>query len=138
VRKLPYKIRGMIEWHLQHYHEDKRQLEEIRRDLIPSYTTSYDKSPVKSGGVSDPTADTAIKLVSSPYILSLERSIRAIDFVLKNCDETDLKLIELIYWKRSHTVAGAAAKVNLSKTPAYYRINKILRAIAVEIGLVAP
>ena len=137
MKKLPFKIRGMIEWHLQHYHEYKRQLEQAKKDLMPSYTAKYDKDPVKCGP-SDTTADTAINLMSSPYILSLERSIKAIDFVLENCDETDLKLIELIYWKRSHTVAGAAAKVNLSRTPVYYRINKILRAIAVEIGLVAP
>lgn len=133
MRKLPYKIRGMIEWHLQHYHEDKRQLEQAKKDLIPSYTAKYDADPVKSG-VSDTTADTAIKLATSPYILSLERSIKAIDFVMTNCDETDLMLIDLVYWRRSHTVSGAADKCHLSKTAAYNRIEKIFVQIAKELG----
>lgn len=136
MKKLPYKIRGMIEWNLEHYHEDKKQLEQLKKDLVPSYTAKYDKAPVIAGP-SDTTADTAIKIISTPYIASLERTIKAIDRVLSKCDDIDLELIDLVYWKHTHTITGAALKVNLSKTPAYYRINKILYAIAVELGLVA-
>ncbi len=136
-RALPYKVRGMIEWHLRHYHEDKKQLEQIKTDLIPSYTTNPAHSPVKTSS-GDPTSDAADRIMSSPYILSLERTIKAIDYVMSHCDATDRKLIDLVYWQRTHTVEGAALAVNLTKSPAYDRINKILRAIAVEIGYLHP
>jgi hypothetical protein len=53
-------------------------------------------------------------VATNPYILATERSIRAIDKVLGGCDETDIKLIELVYWRRTHTVVGASNRANIS------------------------
>ena len=130
------KIKGYVEWILEHYKEDKKQLEDYRNSLMPSVTQGYSLSGGVQTGVSNPTEDTAIKLVTNPYILSTERSIRAIERVLEKCDETDLKLIDLVYWRRAYTVIGAALKINLGKTSAYGRINKILCSVAAEIGIV--
>jgi RinA family phage transcriptional activator len=130
------KIKGYVEWILEHYKEDKKQLEDYKNSLMPSVTQGYSLSGGVQTGVSNPTEDTAIKLVTNPYILSTERNIRAIERVLEKCDETDLKLIDLVYWRRTYTVVGAGKSVGLGQNGVYKRINKILTRIAVEIGIV--
>ncbi len=75
-------------------------------------------------------------MLTNPYILSTERSCLAIERALVDCDNTDMKLIELIYWKRDHTVAGAGEKVGLTRSPTFAWVNIILCRIALEMGLV--
>lgn len=134
---LTHKVRGYIEWQLEHYHEDKKQLEEYKMEMMPNCTTSYNLAQPSNRNNSDITAKTALNLATSPYIMATERSLRAIEKVLSRCDETDKRLIELIYWKKSHTMEGAGICVNLTKTPCYERINKILYALALEMGVIS-
>lgn len=129
-------IKATVEWQLQYYREDLRQLEEVKRDLIPSPVPSYSQTTGAAGEAKRMTEDIAMRMISSPYIRRLEISCEAISRVLSNLDEIDLKLIELVYWRREYTVEGAAMKIHLSKTAAYQRINKILGAIAYSLGYV--
>jgi len=129
-------IKATVEWQLQYYREDLRQLEEVKRDLIPSPVPSYSQTTGAAGEAKRTTEDIAMRMISSPYIRRLEISCEAISRVLSNLDEIDLKLIELVYWRREYTVEGAAMKIHLSKTAAYQRINKILGAIAYSLGYV--
>ena len=129
-------IKATVEWQLQYYREDLRQLEEVKRDLIPSPVPSYSQTTGAAGEAKRTTEDIAMRMISSPYIRRLEISCEAISRVLSNLDEIDLKLIELVYWRREYTVEGAAMKIHISKTAAYQRINKILGAIAYSLGYV--
>lgn len=130
-------IKATVEWQLQYYREDLRKLETYKQDLIPSGVQGYSPTAGVSGGnVSRSTEDIAFRLISSPYIRRLEITCEAIGRVLSKLDEVDLKLIELVYWRREYTVEGAAMKIHISKTAAYQRINKILGAIAYALGYV--
>lgn len=130
-------IKSTVEWQLQYYREDLRQLETYKRDLIPSGVQGYSLTAGVNGGeVTRKTEDIAFRLISSPYIRRLEITCEAIGRVLSKLDEVDLKLIELVYWRREYTVEGAAMKIHISKTAAYQRINKILGAIAYALGYV--
>ena len=75
-------------------------------------------------------------MVTSPYIRNLEQTAEAIGRVLSTLDTTDMRLIDLVYWKESYTVEGAAMMAGLGKSAAYARINGILGQIAVELGYV--
>ena len=131
------KIRGFVEWQLEHYFEDKRSIESFRDSLIPSGTAQYGGiDGGHSGSVSNPTERAGIKLVTDPYLLRMERSCKAIENALKRCDSVDMRLIKLIYWERSYTVTGAGMEIGLAKTSAYYRVNKILCRIAKEMGFI--
>lgn len=130
-------IKSTVEWQLQYYREDLRQLETYKQDLIPSGVQGYSQTAGVSGGeVTRTTEDIASRLISSPYIRRLEITCEAIGRVLSKLDEVDLKLIELVYWRREYTVEGAAMKIHISKTAAYQRINKVLGAIAYALGYV--
>lgn len=130
-------IKSTVEWQLQYYREDLRQLETYKRDLIPSGVQGYSPTAGVNGGeVTRKTEDIAFRLISSPYIRRLEITCEAIGRVLSKLDEVDLKLIELVYWRCEYTVEGAAMKIHISKTAAYQRINKVLGAIAYALGYV--
>ena len=105
--------------------------------MIPSTTASYSLAGgVSNGSVSNPTEIVGIKMVTSPDILSTERSCIAMENALLHCDDVDMKLIDLIYWKQSYTVIGAGITIGLEKSSTYQCVNAILGRIAIEMGLV--
>lgn len=129
------RIKGMVEWQLEHYHEDLRTIETLKSDLVPSpvQKLSYERH---GRDVSRSTENVAERIMSNPYILHLEKSVSAITYVLSKCDDTDRKIIEAVYFRRSFTVEGAALQIHVSTATAYRRINNILAAIALELGYV--
>ena len=135
---LPSEIKATVEWQLRYYREDKRQLNEIKRDLIPSGVQGYSLTAgVDGGDASRTTEDIAMKMISAPYIRRLEITIDAIDRALERMDDIDKKLIELVYWRKEYTPEGAGMVVGIAKTAVYQRINKILGLIAFELGYVS-
>ena len=123
---------------MRYYREDKRQLNEIKRDLIPSGVQGYSLTAgVDGGDASRTTEDIAMKMISAPYIRRLEITIDAIDRALERMDDVDKKLIELVYWRKEYTPEGAGMVVGIAKTAVYQRINKILGLIAFELGYVS-
>lgn len=135
---LPSEIKATVEWQLRYYREDKRQLNEIKRDMIPSGVQGYSLTAGVDGGeATRATEDIAMKMVSAPYIRRLEITIDAIDRALERMDETDKKLIELVYWRKEYTPEGAGLIVGIAKSAVYQRINKILGLIAFELGYVS-
>ena len=130
------RIKSYVEWQLEHYHEDKKKLEEIKDAMMPPITTSISGMPHGSG-VGQPTEDAAIRMATNAYIQATERSVRAIEHTLARCDSTDRQLIDFVYWRRTMTVTGAAVRCNFSKSSAYRKINNILTSIAFELGLLS-
>lgn len=128
------KIKGYIEWQLEHYHEDKRQMEQYRMDMMPNGTAQYGHTCGRSSTPGDQTAATVERLMTNQYLQTTERTIAAIDRTLARCDDTTRKLIDLVYWRRTHTVTGAGLKVGLSKSGAYNRIYSVLCEVADEMG----
>ena len=129
------RIKAYVEWQLEHYHEDKKQLEEIKDAMMPQITTSYGTGG-HGNSVSSPTEDAAMRMATNAYIQATERSVRAIEHTLCKCDSTSRTLIDIVYWRRTMTVTGAAAKCCMSQMGAYKRINKVLTGIAFEMGLI--
>jgi RinA family phage transcriptional activator len=131
-------IKATVEWQLQYYREDCRQLEELKDELIPSPVQGYSLTAGVDGGEAKRTTEeVTMRIVSSLYIRRLETTCAAIKRALANMDKIDLKLIELVYWRREYTVEGAGMKVGLSRSAAYKRINKILGACAYELGYIS-
>lgn len=130
------RIKSFVEWQLEHFKEDAAQIERLKRDKIPSATAGYSLTGGISGGVHRNTEDIVITVDSNQYIRAIEHSTKAIEKVLGKCNQIDISLIDLVYWKRTHTVEGAGIKVGLSKSATYRHINNILGAIAQELGYV--
>lgn len=132
------KIKGYVEWQLEHYHEDKRQMEEYKRDMMPSGIAKYGDTGGGSSGPGNPTAATVERMATNPYIFTTERNVGAVERALTACDEETRRLIDLIYWRRTHTVTGAGYKIGMSPATAYRKVNHILCYLSIEMGLVNP
>lgn len=130
------RIRDFVAWQLEHYPSNRSQLESIKRDLIPSPTPTYGGSEGHSNEAHRTTEDIMVQISSSAYIRQLEQTVAAIRYVVDRLDMTDLQLVELVYFKGTHTVEGAAIIVGLSRTAAFNHINKVLTAVALELGLI--
>ncbi len=129
------RVKNMVEWHLEHYWQDKQNIDQYWNDSIPSPTPHYTEG--HSGNAERSTEATVLKIASSPYIAQTERSIKAIERVLNSADEIDRKLVRLIYWQQAYTVEGAAWAAHISKSTAYRHINDVLRKIALELGYIS-
>lgn len=130
------RVRDFVAWQLEHYNVNRAQLESIKRDLIPSPTPTYGGSEGHSTEAHRTTEDIMVQISSSAYVRNLEQTVKAIQYVIDRLDDTDLRLIELVYFKGTHTVDGAAMIVNLSSRTAFRHINKVLTAVALELGLI--
>ncbi len=130
------RVRGMVEWQLEHYREYKGEIQRYWDDMIPSATPKYTDG-TGGGEVSRNAENTALHIALSPYIVQTERSCKAIEYVLKNADDLDRKLVDLVYWKQAYTVNGAAQILHVNQSTAYRHINDILLKIALELGYVS-
>jgi len=134
--KLPPEIKAVSEWQLQHYHEDKAQLASL--DVVAAPISRYGGTAVHHSGTSRPTEDTAFLMLTTPYIVRMENGVKAVDRALSDADQTDRALIDMVYWKQSHNVEGAALAAHIGKSAAFVRINSILGAVAYWMGYLSP
>jgi RinA family phage transcriptional activator len=132
------EIKSTVEWELSSYRDDKRQLEKVKRDLIPSPVQGYSLTAGVDGGEAKRTTEeVTMRVISAPYIRRLEISVEAIERALTRFDDIDMKLIDLIYWRKEYTPEGAGMIVGMQKSAVYQRLNKILGCVAFEMGYVS-
>lgn len=134
---LEKRLKGFIEWKLEHYHENKRQLEEYKRDMIPSATPAYSLAAGGHSGESRPAENISLKIIDDQYVRQTACIVDAIERVMNKLSRDDYMLIDLVYWKGSHSIEGAALALHTSKSTAYRKINAIITAIAKELGYVS-
>ena len=130
------KIKGYVEFQLAHYNEIKRDLDREKDAMMPSTVAKYGIGGGHGSDASRTTENIGLRMVTSPYIRNLEQTADALGRVIGKLDDTDLKLVDLVYWKGSYTVEGAAMIAGIGKSAAYSRINDILGRAAIELGCV--
>lgn len=135
-KALTPEVKQFVEYKLEHIQQIEKDLNEYKREMIPSPTPSYSGMPGGGGGESRPVENVSVRMVTDAFVMEAEKTVRAYHRVLDNLEPVDKKLIDLCYWKRSHNKEGAALLCHISKTSAYDRINAILFALAKEMGYI--
>lgn len=131
------EITTLVKWELSSYRENKRQLERIKRDMIPSATQGYSLTAgVDGGGAKRTTEEISMKIVSSNYVYRLEHTVDAIERALSILDKNEIRLIEMIYWRKEYTPEGAGAIIGMSRATVYRRLNKIFCVVAFQLGYI--
>lgn len=130
-------IKAYIESELRYYHQSKKDLEEIREEIIESSPIN-DGTGIRSCGTSDTVCKKVIRLITNKRLKRLEETIRAIDAVLDQLDETKHRLVEMKYWRKPNYLndAGIAHELCIDRATLYRWQDAILLAIAIELGLV--
>ena len=134
INRLPDAIRLHAIWDFQHYRQMKKEIEDYKRELMPSSTAKIQGASAGHSGESRPTEALGIRLATDQYILQRERAVNIITTLLNELTEEDKKLIDMVYLSKRFTVEGAGMQLNMSRRTAYDHINKILQVYAHEQG----
>lgn len=122
-----------IEHELYCYDATKHSIEELRDEIISGKSGAM--LVPGTGYVSDPTAQKAVKLVSSPALAHMERTVRAIERAIDRLSEEHAQLFELKYRQNKHWKRVCIEMPTSERT--YFRLRKeLVLAVACELGLV--
>lgn len=117
------RVKRFLRWQLERYPANVRELE--RR-----------KARLEAVRVAAPGSAETMGVIAERYALELERSVQAVGYVLERLGREDRELVELVCWRKSHSVEGAAEKLHLSRSAAYRRLDRVLGEIGAELGIV--
>ena len=93
--KVPRWVKKKIENELYQYWDNKKELEEMQKDIIESSPEPPDGQP-KGNSTSNPTEQKAIKLRTTRSILAIERKLKYIENALAMLNEEEKRIIEII------------------------------------------
>lgn len=121
-------VKGMI----RRYPELKARYADLH---VQSVTANYSGVP-RSGGASRGTEDIAVRELPTTAQREYEAVRRAIEQTERYRNGRDrLKVIELVLWKQSHTIEGAALMVPCSIATAWRYHGDFIRRVASNYGL---
>ena len=130
--KVPRWVKKKIENELYQYWDNKKELEEMQRDIIESSPEPPDGQP-RGNSTSNTTEQKAIKLRTSRSILAVERRLKYIENAIARLNEDERKIFEIIF-KEKHNQKMAETYKFISKDSYYNTYNKIIYFAAVEFG----
>ena len=132
MSKTRYKWWGYIKAVIRAYPSLKKEYEELHEQSITAKLSSVPGG----GGVSRGTEDIAIRELPCTKQREYEAVRRAID-ATKRIEGGDRRvmIIDLVYWKNSHTLAGAAMKAGYSYDRAKQMHREFIVTVAKYYGL---
>lgn len=124
----PY-VKGMI----RRYPELCAEQAELRKTQLSPAMTGM---PHGRGKTTDPVADTALRELPEINRRELEAVRQAIEETrtLPNGEER-LEMVRLVFWKRTHTLEGAAIKCHMSYVTARRWHGEFIKRTAQSFGL---
>ena len=132
MSKPRYKWWGYIRGVIRAYPDLKKEYEEMHRQAL---TAGISGMP-GSGGVSRKTEDISVRELPYTKQREYEAVRRAIETTKAMQNGTQrLRIIEMVYWKRSHTVEGASMRVGYSPDRGKQLHGEFIRLVAKNYGL---
>lgn len=136
IKKLKKGTFKHVESELYHYHETKKELETLKKDIMLA-----GKAPDLYGGgrsnvPGDPTGSIVARVVTHRQIEYLEKVIQAIEKVYRALPTEKQRLVQLKYWTKPQTLTweGIAKELHVSRRTAINWRDDIIYAIAELLG----
>jgi hypothetical protein len=130
---------GHAEDVIREYWDSRKILAELRANKIGATPNKPEVLISGRGRNGDDTARRAMDLVTDPQIRYLQDTVRSVecalgDFKADSRYEAMYKIIELFYWKGTHTVLGAAGEVGYSERQAKRLKGAFVRRVISYLG----
>ena len=127
-------LERFLEDELSNYRKNMFELNLLREEIIEG-SPSPDGMP-RGNTTSNPTESKAARLMTSNVILCLERRLKAVAMVLDRYQNNPdmLRLIELRYFKGTHTAIGVMSELHISSKTFYRWRKELLENLAAELG----
>lgn len=101
-----------------------------------SLIAKYGPTIPSGGGEGRPVESVAVKRLTNDDAREYEAVRKAVQDEEKRSDASaKLKIIELVYWKRSHTLWGAGREVGYSYRQTRRMHEQFIHAVAANLGL---
>ena len=102
----------------------------------PSMSFTLTGLPSAKNNISDPTSCTALRELSPIQQKEFEAVHKAVEKTIRTPNGKDkIKLIELVYWRQSHTLMGAAMQIPCADVTAWRWHGEFIREVAKNFGL---
>ncbi len=136
--RLRKDIKDHVEAELRYFEQSKRDLGELREEIIDGTPARDDGGGGGQHFTGRPTESKAIRLATNRRLKQLETTIRAIETVVEELPREKVQLVELKYWQRPRllTDAGIGQEIGCSDKTVRRWTDSIIQAIAVEMGLI--
>lgn len=132
MSKPRYKWWGYVKWAIRDYPDKKEELAQMQRT---SMTANYNAMPHGSEA-SRTTERVALRGFAGQKQREYDGVVSAIDETLTRADGVErLRLIDLIFWHKTHTLEGAAMQCNVSYATAKNWHNDFIRMVAKYMDL---
>ena len=132
MSKPRYKWWGYIKSVIRAYPSLKKEY----RDLHEQSITANLSGMPGGGSVSRGTEEIAVRELPYTKQREYEAVRRAVGFTkMLDTGEDRLDLIDMVFWKKSHTLSGAAYKLNLSYQTAQIYHSDFIVTVAKNYGL---
>ncbi len=127
-------LERFLEDELSNYRKNMFELNLLREEIIEGSPTP-DGMP-RGNTTSNPTESKAARLMTSNVILCLERRLQGVARVLDRYQNNHemLRLIELRYFKGTHTAIGVMNELHISSKTFYRWRKELLENLATELG----
>lgn len=125
-----------IEQELFMYKETKREIEQIRNEIIHGASVVDNPEGGKGNLPGDPTGRKGQQLADHGLLGNMERIIEKIDFVYMKSDKRTRDFIYEFYFTkpRTLTMEGIAQKLYMSRMQVYRHRTQVVRWVALELG----
>lgn len=132
MSKPRYKWWGYIKAVIRSYPGLKKEYEDLHEQSI---TAKMSGMP-GGGGVSRGTEDIAVRELPYTKQREYEAVRRAVEATrLMKTGKDRIELVDMVFWKKSHTLSGAAYKLSISETTAQRYHGEFIRMVARHYGL---
>lgn len=131
--RIDKEVYKYINHELQHYEENKKELERLKTEIIEQSPAPADGQP-RGNTVGNPTEQKTMKLLTSAAILRIERNIRAIDKIYNQLNKEYKRFFDLCYIEQVGIVKTCNDIPISEKTYHRWRDN-ITYSVGMELGL---
>ena len=132
--KIPWYTRKQIEHEFYNYEYYKNELEQIRGDILSLNIPVIDGMP-KGGQLNKPTEQNAMELSTSVSVISLEKTISAIEWSLRSLTEEHRVIFDEIYNKGRKDYYALSYDLHISFETLRRRKNELIIAFGLKFGV---
>jgi RinA family phage transcriptional activator len=126
----------VIEHELYNYDETKREIEQLKNELIETPPTPmHERMDIQNSEISDPTHSKAYKILSNTFITHMERTVRAIDRSLAQLDEIHNEIFELKY-RQGKSWQIISIDMSISRPQYFKKRRELVRQVAYNMGFI--
>ena len=132
--RIDKKVYKYIDYELQHYEENKKELERLREEILEASPAPADGLP-RGNAPRNPTEQKTMKLVSSTALLKIESTIKTIDKVYDQLNN-EYKLFFDWNYKKSAGIVRTCQEVNIAEKTYYRWRDSIVYNVGMELGII--